>query len=467
VNAYRKLEDFLPADIAVEQALIGRVLMRNDAWLDASEIVEPLQFSEMLHSRMWDWISQKLSAGDSVTPLTMGAALGPDAKAEIAPGMTLSQYLARIVTESVGEMINPAECAKTIRDLWRRRQIITLAGEMQQRAIGGFDGEGVDALLDDMDQELGAIRFGKEISGVTLIGDAAEQAVRETANAYQSDRKVGFDTGLPTLDELIGPMMPGDLISLGGPSGAGKSALAAQILRHNAQGLFPQPGFFLSMEMSASQIVRREMAADTRISMRQQKTGAISQGEYEYLRDAAAAMKSLPIHVDDSGRMKTSQIVKRLRAMKKRYNIGIAVLDNIPLIEPERDRWTDIETIKHAMPILKDTAKELGISLIAIAQVTRESMKRTTWRIRSSSIFGGEIVKQCSDIMASVVLPFDWLKENEPDGDGTKVHDKWLRDCEQWKDRAELGALKVRDDKSGGVRSCVFDGKTVRFSEER
>jgi len=467
MNAPRRIEDFLPADIQIEQALLGLVLLKNDAWLEASEIVEAQHFSEHLHQRIWEFISAKLDAGEKVTPLTMGAALGPDAKAEIIPGVTVSEYLARLVSESIAGLTQAAELAKTIRDLWRRRQIITLAAEMQQRVAGGLGEAGVDELLDELDQELSAIRFGKEIAGVVTIGAAAEDALNDTARAYQSEQRVGFETGLPTLDELIGPMMPGDLITLGGPSGAGKSALAAQILRHNAQGLFPQPGFFLSMEMSASAIVRRELAADTRITMRQQKTGDITQGEYEYLRDTVKAMKSIPIHVDDSGRMKVSQIVKRLRAMKKRHNIALAVLDNIPLIAPERDRWTDIETIKHAMPILKDTAKELGIALIAIAQVTRESMKRTTWRIRSSSIFGGEIIKQCSDIMAGVVLPSQWLIENEPEGEGTKAHDKWLRDTEQWRGKAELAALKVRDDASGSYRRCDFDGKTVRFSEER
>lgn len=465
MNALRKIEDFLPADIEAEQALIGLVLMRNDAWAEASELVEAQHFSESLHVRLWDFIGQKLSAGERVTPLTVGAALGPDGKAEIIQGLTVSQYIARMVAEGIAPLVNPADCARAIRDLWRRRQLVVLAQEIQQRALGGFDDIGVDGLIDDVDEELGAIRFGKQIAGVVSFGEAAERALRETADAYRSDRRPGFDTGLPTLDELIGPMMPGDLVTLGGPSGAGKSALAAQILRHNAQGLFPQPGFFLSMEMSASQVVRREMAADTRITMRQQKTGEISQGEYEYLRDTAAAMKTLPIQIDDSGRLKVSQIVKKLRAMKKKYNIALAVLDNIPLIAPERDKWTDIETIKHAMPILKDVAKELEMCLIAIAQVTRESMKRTTWRIRSSSIFGGEIIKQCSDIMAGVVLPLEWLRENEPEGEGTKAHDKWARDCEHWRGRAELAALKVRDGASGGYRACLFDGKTVRFGE--
>lgn len=466
MNVPRKIEDFLPVDIAVEQALIGLVLMRNDAWLEASEIVEAQHFSEGLHSRIWEFVSAKLDAGEKVTPLTMGAALGPDAQAEVGSGVTVSQYLARLVSEGIAGLTQAADCARTIRDLWRRRQIIALASEMQQRAVGGFDDSGVDGILDELDQELSAIRFGKEISGVVTIGSAAERALGETVRAYQSEQRVGFETGLPTLDELIGPMMPGDLVTILAGSGHGKSALGAQILRHNAEGLLPAPGYFVSMEMAALQVVRRELAADTRISVRKQKTGEVSQGEYEYLRDTAAAIQNLPIYIDDAGRMKTSQIVKRLRAMRKKYGVAIAIIDHHKLVKPEREKWNKFETIEHLAVTLKDTAKEIGICIILLAQVTRESLKES-WRIKSTSLWGGEDIKQCSDIMFGAMIPSEWLKENEPDKNMTKDHDKWLQDCEYWKGRAQLVSLKVRDGPTGGFRTVGFDGDKVRFVEER
>ena len=466
MNASTKIEEFLPHSIEAEQALLGAVLLQNDVYLLTCEAIEPEMFFESLHGKLWEMLGERITQGQSVNAITLGIALGPDAAMGYG-GITVSKYLARLVTEAVSTIGAP-DYARTIRELWQRRRIIALARDVIERAVGGFDAPEVDALLDETDQQLCSIRFGKQINGVASIGELADKALLQTSQAYQSTAKIGFDTGIAAIDELMGPIMPGDMLTLLGPSGGGKSALAAQILAHNCEPSIDAnrgvPVLFISQEMGGAQVARRSLSTHTGISTRMQRTGEIVSAEYGYLRDAAERLKHLPFYVDESGRQSTSRIIRKLRAMKKRYGIRMAVIDHLLLIRPENQKMSKFDTIEFAAMEIKDVAKELDIAVILLAQLTRESQKREFWRIRDMDLFGGDQVKQCSDIMMTVTLPEKWLRQREPD-QGDKLRAKWEGDCLRWEGKAEIGFPKLREGEDGRSCSVSFDGPRMLFKD--
>lgn len=461
--------DYLPSNIQAEQALLGYILMRNDTYLNVAEIVRADFFLEPLHQKIFEMIAERLEAGAGVTPLTLIAVLGKDAQVAIAGETTVAKYLARLAAEGVSTTIPATEYAKTVRDLWTRRQIINLSREMMQRAAGGFDDDGVEAILDGADQELASIRYGKTVAGVAHIGELAARALSQTASAYQTTAKVGFDTGISAIDAIMGPIMPGDVLTLIGPSGGGKSALAAQILCRNCEPSLDTnrgiSGLFISQEMGGAQIARRVLATHTGISTRAQRSGEVLEAEYGFLQDAASKMQSLPFYVDESGMQTARSIIRKLRAMKARYGIKIAVIDHLLLIQPENNRWSKFDTIEQAMMKVKDAAKALDMVIIMIAQLTQESQKReTTWRVRGVDVFGGGMIKQCSDVLMTVTLPHKWLREHEPSDD--RHRGKWEADCLRWDGKAEVGFPKIRDGEDGKTTSVGFEGVRMWFKDE-
>lgn len=469
MNMPRRADEFLPYAIEAEQALIGALLLNNDAWGAVSDIVEAEQFGEDIHRRIWAAMAQRLDAGEAVSPLTLSAALGPDAAKEIAEGVSVSQYLARMVAEAltVGAS-GAASYAATVRDMWCRRQMISFGAYLQDRARGGFDDAGIQALMEEADRELAAIRFGKSVDGVVTLEAALAASVDRTAKAYQGDATPGLATGIQTLDEMIGPLMPGDLITILGASGHGKSALAAQILMHNAQPLLTSEGhagLFVSMEMDGAQIARRAMAAETGISTRKQRAGEILPAEFEHLADAARKLAPQRIVIDETPRQTTTRICRKARAIKRRYGISIMAIDHLLEILPENPRWSKVDTVEHAVREFKRLAKELGIVIVMLAQATREGQKRDHWRLRPSDIYGGDAVKQSSDIVLSLSIPSVWLKEREPDQEDSAAHAKWAKQSLAWDKRAEIGAPKVRDGESGSWRALTFDGARTVFGD--
>lgn len=469
MNPHVPPTEFLPYSIEAEQALLGAVMLNADAWHQVSDIVEEHHFFEGLHQRIFSMIRDRLGQGQSIDLIPLLAALGPDAKASLGGGMNVAQYLARIVSEATTVMM-VGEYASTVRDLWTRREIVMLAKDLQHRAMGGMSDEGLESILDKADQDLAAIRFGKSVDGVVMLRDALDNSINLTSKAYEGKAEIGLSTGIATLDELLGPMMPGDLITLLAASGHGKSALASQILVNNAKASLDghsgnKAGLFVSMEMEGSQISRRLIAAETGISTRKQRAGEVLPAEFEQMADAARRIAVQNIIIDESPRQTTARIVRKARAIKRRYGVSIIVVDHLLEIMPEHPRWSKVETVENAVREFKRLAKELQVVVIMLAQATREGQKRDHWRLRTSDIYGGDAVKQSSDMVLSLAIPSVWLKEREPDQEDVNAYNKWSKQHLAWTGKAEIGAPKVRDGESGGWRTVSFDGPRTLFSD--
>lgn len=462
--------DFAPCSIEAEQALLGAVLMNNDSYALVADIVEEQHFFEGLHQSLWRMIRERVTAGQQVSVLTLVAVLGKDVALDIGGGTTVAKYLARIVAEAV-TIIGAPDYARTIRDLWARRRMIEVARDMQARAVGGFGDQGADAIIEAAEADLTAIRYGKSVDGVVTIDGALTASIDNTAKAYQGHGAAGLTTGITLVDELIGPMMPGDLVTLLGASGNGKSALAAQILMHNARPSLDtlqggKAGLMFSLEMEAAQLARRMIAVETGVTSRAQRAGEILPAEFELMTDAAKRLAAHPILIDQTPAQTVARIVRKARALKKRHRLELIVVDHLLEIRPDNPRWSKIDTVENAVRDLKALAKELQVVVLLLAQATREGQKREHWRLRTSDIWGGDAVKQSSDLVLSIAIPSVWLAEREPDqAHEKKAWDKWVSNCQTWVGKAEIGAPKVRDGESGGWRRVTFDGKRTCFGE--
>lgn len=471
MNSRPDESEFLPVSIEAEQYLLGAVLLNNDVFFTVAELVDPEIFSEGLHGELWTMIAERIGRGERVTPVTLNALLGKDTAVQFAPDMTVGKYVARLAAEGATSTLLAPDYAKMLRDLYARRRLLALAHDLRIQAMGGVDGQPIEAVMDEADQELAAIRFGKQVDGVLTLEQALTGAIDHTAKVYQNEAAVGLGTGIEAVDRMIGPMMPGNLITLLGASGHGKTALLGQILQHNASpSLDAHQGgkrsLFFSMEMEGVEIARRAIAAHTGISTQKQTTADILPAEYEFLADGARKLAPLPILIDQTPGQTVSKIVSKARAIRRKHkDLALIAVDHLLEIRPENPKWSKIDTVEHAVRELKRLAKELQVVLLLLVQATREGQKRDHWRLRTSDIWGGDSIKQASDMVLAVSLPSTWLAEREPDPEDRKAYDAWVRKTEQWRGRAEIGAPKVRGGESGCWATIAFDGPRTIFTD--
>src|ERR1700742_3147105 len=264
-----------PHNIEAEQALLGAVIVNNEAFYRVSDFLEPQHFFEPIHQQLYELASNLIRAGKIATPVTLKTFLPSDMD---IGGLNASQYLARLAAEAT-TVINAADYGHTVADLALRRNLIRIGEDMVNQAFDAPVDFAPREQIEDAERKLYEIaetgRFG---SGFQRFAQALTTAVDMAARAYQRDGKLsGLASGLKDLDSKMGGLQPSDLIIIAGRPGMGKTALATNIAYNSAKAHRGETrpdghiatvdggivGFF-SLAISAEQLATRIIAERTR-----------------------------------------------------------------------------------------------------------------------------------------------------------------------------------------------------------
>src|SRR6202049_1706858 len=280
-----------PHNIEAEQALLGAILVNNEAFYRVSDFLEPKHFFEPVHRRIYELAGGLVRANKLATPVTLKTFLPADF--DIA-GLSLNQYLARLAAEAT-TIINAEDYGRTVYDLSVRRDLIAIGEEMVNIAYDSPATAPPASHIEDAERKLYEIaETGRYDSGFQRFAQALTTAVDMAARAYQRDGSLsGLATGVADLAHRMGGLEESDLIILAGRPGMGKTALATNIA-YNVAKAFTQGdvradghretanggvvGFF-SLEMSAEQLATRIISEQTGIPSSTIRRGGIDQGD--------------------------------------------------------------------------------------------------------------------------------------------------------------------------------------------
>src|SRR6516162_3605917 len=216
-----------PHNIEAEQALLGAILVNNEAFYRVSDFLEPKHFFEPIHQRIFELVCGLIRASKLATPVTLKTFLPGDI--DIA-GLSVNQYLARLAAEAT-TIINAEDYGRTVYDLSIRRDLIAIGEDMVNLA---YDAP-VDSTplhhIEDAERKLYELaETGRYETGFQRFAQALTRAVDMAARAYQRDGGLsGMATGLVDLDAKMGGLQKSDLIILAGRPGMGKTALATNV----------------------------------------------------------------------------------------------------------------------------------------------------------------------------------------------------------------------------------------------
>ncbi|MCB1522533.1 MAG: replicative DNA helicase, partial [Rhodoblastus sp.] len=172
-----------PHNIEAEQALLGAILVNNDAFDRVSDFLKAEHFSEDLHRRVYEVLSQLIRAGKVATVVTLKTYL---ADADLG-GLTVSQYLARLAAEAT-TIINAEDYGRTIHDLSVRRDLIVIGGDIVNTAYDAPIDSAPRQQIEEAERKLYSIaETGRYDGGFQTFGSAITTALDMAAAAYQRD----------------------------------------------------------------------------------------------------------------------------------------------------------------------------------------------------------------------------------------------------------------------------------------
>src|SRR5438552_10366542 len=222
-----------PHNIEAEQALLGAILVNNEALYRVSDFLEPQHFFEPIHRQIYDISRSLIRTGKVASPVTLKAFLAADI--DIA-GLTLTQYLARLAAEAT-TIINAVDYGRTIYDLAIRRELINIGEDMVNVAFDAPVDFAPRDQIEDAERRLYELaEIGRYGGGFQKFETALTTAVDMAARAYQREGKLsGLATGLHDLDSKMGGLQAADRVIIAGRPAPGTTALAPN-LGYNVAG---------------------------------------------------------------------------------------------------------------------------------------------------------------------------------------------------------------------------------------
>ena len=455
-----------PINLESEQALLGAVLLHNNVYPKVANIVSADHFAEEIHRSIWAVMSAIIEKGEAATPITLKTYLGD---ADLG-GLTVSQYLARPVAEAT-TISNAPSYARTVRALAARRMIIGLTDEISGLAYDMPVEETVEALFAKLEKRIEQVRptIAPDDAGFVDFGSIDSRDVYE---AYQNGGTMtGVSTGLEGLDEKLGGLQPSDLIILAGRPGSGKTALATHIayhaaveakLRAEAGGDQGVVGFF-SLEMGRRQLKNRIISSLADIEYWKLRRGKASQEEMERYFEAERALRKLPLEIDETGALSIAQVAMRARHLKRRKGLRLLVVDYLQLMQGTRSRGDNrVQEVTEITTGLKALAKELGVPVIALSQLSRKVEERDDKRPMLSDLRESGSIEQDADSVIFVYRDEYYLKDRAPKNN-PEAYAKWERAMAMAAGVAELIIGKNRHGGSGWVE-VGFVADYTRFT---
>jgi len=464
-----------PHNIEAEQALLGAILINNDAFYRVSDFLKPTHFFETVHQKIFDIAANLIRVGKTATPITLKTFLPPDV--DIA-GLSVSQYLARLAAEAT-TVINAEDYGRTIYDLAIRRDLIRIGDDMVNVAYEALVEVSPQAQIEDAERRLYELaELGQYGSGFLRFIDAMTTAVDMAANAYRREGGLsGIATGLKDLDQYMGGLQKSDLIIVAGRPGMGKTSLATNIAYNVARAFEPRTlsdgtieaanggrvGFF-SLEMSAEQLATRIISEQTDISSSTIRRGQITENDFDKIVAFTRTMQQLPLYIDETGGLSIAQLAARARRLKRQRGLDFLVIDYLQLLQGSTRRATEgrVQEVTEITTGLKALAKELELPILALSQLSRQVENRDDKRPQLSDLRESGSIEQDADVVLFLFRDEYYLKNKEPRA-GTEEHFKWQAEMDAVHGKAEVIIGKQRHGPTGTIQ-LQFKADVTRFS---
>jgi replicative DNA helicase len=434
-------ERTLPHNLEAERSVLGAILVHNDAFNMAAQVIDSGDFYRDAHSRIFDKMVQLNERNQAIDFVTLKEELsrageidevgGPAYVASLADGVpraTNVEYYARIVKEKA-----------TLRNLiFAANKILTNAYEADQES---------DLILDEAESSIFAVADDRLKAGFVPMRDLVKDSFPKIEQLFEQKRLItGVATGFVDLDEMTRGFQPGDLIIVAARPSMGKTSLVLNMAQYVAIQPDQTVGFF-SLEMSKESLFLRLLTSEAQIDSHRLMSGAIGQKDYGRISHALETLSAMRLFIDDTANIGVLEMRAKARRLQAEHRLSLLVIDYIQLMSGRgrfENRTLELASISRS---LKGLAKELSVPIVVLSQLSRAPESRSDHRPQLSDLRESGALEQDADVVALIYREDAYNRDpNNPDA-GT----------------AEIILAKQRNGPTGVVR-LAFLREQTRFA---
>ena len=454
----------LPNNIEAEQSVIGSILVTNEIFDEISTIVSSRNFYDPMHQKIYNAVESLIYKGMLANPITLKNYF-EDEKDDL----DVPEYLVKITKFSTSTR-QAIEYSKIIYDMFVRRELIKISEQTIDNAkLNDLDTNGQSIIENSEKLLFDLAEKGSFNSSLIKFDDAMKQTIEMASAAYKNEGGiVGVPTGLRDLDDKLGGFHQSDLIIIAGRPSMGKTSLATNIAFNAAKNIQDtgkkSSVAFFSLEMSSEQLSTRILSEQAKIGSNDIRRGKISDEQFDQFLETSKNIAELPLFIDETPAIGIAAMSNRARRIKRLHGLEMIVVDYIQLMKGvTSNKDGRVQEISQITQGLKAIAKELGVPVVALSQLSRQVEQRDDHKPQLADLRESGSIEQDADVVMFVYREGYYLQRKEP-REATVEHAEWQAKMNEVAHLAQIIIGKQRHGPIGNV-TLEFEERFTKFKD--
>jgi replicative DNA helicase len=401
------VERIPPHNLEAEQALIGSMLLSPEAVEGSLNMLTHTDFYRRAHGVIFKAMGDLYARSIPVDHLSVADRLESSGELEAAGG---KPYLIDL-SGAVPTTANWMRYAEIVQRTAMLRKLIEAAAQIT--ALGYDAPDELGAVVEESERLIFEVTNQKVDSNFREINELLKLSFNQLEELFERKEHVtGVPSGFKEMDKLLAGFHPGDLVILAARPSVGKTAFALNVAVNAAKAGSSVAIF--SLEMGAEQLVQRVLCAEARINLQDVRTGYLKDSDWHAIHTAMGKLANLDFWVDDTPSISILEVRAKARRQLRDKPKGLIIVDYLQLMQPQNrrteNRQVEIAEISRGLKIL---AKELGVPIIALSQLSRAVEQRAGKRPQLSDLRESGAIEQDADIVMFIDRNTDPRAEEE------------------------------------------------------
>jgi replicative DNA helicase len=397
----------VPWSQEAEQAVLGAMLLDQDAALLATELVQDDMFYREGHRRLFRAMVGLVERRTVIDPVTLRDELGRRGELDAIGG---TEYLGDLV-DAVPTAANLEYHARIVKDKAILRRLIEASTGIITEA---YDGRSTASdLLDKAESRIFQISEQRGNEGFSRLKEMLWPTMERIEALQRSGKSItGVPSGFVDLDRLTSGFQPSELVIVAARPSMGKTAFCLNVATHAA--VEGQGVAIFSLEMSRDQLVQRMLTAEARVDSQRVRQGGLRDADFTNLARAAGVLQSCPVWIDDTPSLSLLEMRSKARRLKAENDIKMVVVDYLQLMRSPEYSENRVQEISDISRSLKALARELAVPVVALSQLSRASEQRGGERRPIlSDLRDSGAIEQDADLVLFIHRPEYYDREDE------------------------------------------------------
>lgn len=383
----------LPNDLNAEMATLGGMLLSQEAVAEVFEEVRAGDFYAPKHEIIFNAILSLFGKGEPTDVIAVTDELSKTGNLLKGGG---ADYL-----HSLASYVPTAASASYYASIVAEKAVLRRLIEAGTRiAQSGYDSQGeVLELVNEAQSEIFKVASASSGDDFVALNTSIEDAIHEMEAAQNRGGELtGIATGFTELDQLTHGLHPGQLVILAARPAMGKSTLALDIAR-NAALVKGNSTIFFSLEMGRAEIAMRLLSAESAISLQSMRKGMLAEKDWSKIAATRGKINDAPLYIDDSPNMTLVEIRAKCRRLAQQTDLKMVVIDYLQLLTSGKKVESRQQEVSEFSRALKLLAKELGVPVIAISQLNRQTEQSKDKKPELSHLRESGSLEQDADVV--------------------------------------------------------------------